>query len=170
LLIVLAVAATPLPGPAGVPLFLIGFALIGFPGKRRLTARVLRGKPVKFPHRPFALISFGLALAVAVVALPLARSRIPWVAASYQKGPVALAMLYGIAVAAIWLLVRATPHILNLLLRLIARGRHKVRPWLRRHHIRLLPPRWRRRLSHEPGIGPFRLREEILKFRRRKPR
>src|SRR5260221_2403532 len=34
------------PGPGGIPLFLIGFALISFPGKRRLTARVLKGKPI----------------------------------------------------------------------------------------------------------------------------
>ena len=47
-LILLSFAAGPLvPGPGGIPLFLIGFALISFPGKRRLTARVLRGKPVR---------------------------------------------------------------------------------------------------------------------------
>ena len=34
------------PGPGGIPLFLIGFAMITFPGKRRLTARVLRGRPL----------------------------------------------------------------------------------------------------------------------------
>jgi hypothetical protein len=130
----------------------------------------LRGKPVRFRHRPFALISFCVALAAAAVALPLARSRLQWVAASYDKGPVALAMLYGIAVTAIWLLARVSPHVLNLLLRLIARARHKVRPWLRRRHIRLLPPRWRKRLSHETGIGPFRIPEEILKFRRHRRR
>ena len=43
----LILAAPPLglllPGPGGLPVFLIGFALVTFPGKRRLTARVLRG-------------------------------------------------------------------------------------------------------------------------------
>src|SRR4051794_39837583 len=34
------------PGPGGIPLFLVGFAMITFPGKRRLTARVLRGRPL----------------------------------------------------------------------------------------------------------------------------
>src|ERR1041385_5155246 len=29
------------PGPLGFPLFLIGFGLVTFPGKRKLTARVL---------------------------------------------------------------------------------------------------------------------------------
>jgi hypothetical protein len=50
------VAGPLVPGPGGIPLFLIGFALISFPGKRRLTARVLRGKPVRFQRGPFVLI------------------------------------------------------------------------------------------------------------------
>src|SRR3954451_13184234 len=33
-----------LPGPGGIPLFLIGFALVTFPGKRQLTSRVMRGR------------------------------------------------------------------------------------------------------------------------------
>src|SRR3954462_2131444 len=42
-----------LPGPGGLPMFLIGFALITFPGKRHLTARVLRGIPVRRTSRAF---------------------------------------------------------------------------------------------------------------------
>ena len=41
------------PGPFGIPLFFIGFALITFPGKRGLTARVLKGKPIAPDSRPF---------------------------------------------------------------------------------------------------------------------
>src|SRR6266496_490602 len=41
------------PGPLGFPIFLIGFALITFPGKRRLTARVLRGKAVSRESKAF---------------------------------------------------------------------------------------------------------------------
>src|SRR5689334_23334480 len=41
LLILTAMVMGPLvPGPGGLPLFLIGFALITFPGKRRITARI----------------------------------------------------------------------------------------------------------------------------------
>ena len=171
LLIVLSFVAGPLvPGPGGIPLFLIGFALVWFPGKRRLTARVLRGKPVRFNSGPFVLISLGVALALAALAVPLARSRSQWVAAMYARGPFAAAALYVIAIALIWLVARVSPHVLNLLLRLIARARHTVRPWLRRHHIRLLPPRRRRRRPHEPGTGPLRLTDEILKFSRRRRR
>jgi hypothetical protein len=165
-LILLAFVAGPLvPGPGGIPLFLIGFALISFPGKRRLTARVLRGKPVRFNGGPFVLISLGIAVALAAVALAVARSRWRWVARQYASGPFRAAALYLIVVATIWLVARVTPNVLNILLRLSARIRRKIRPWLRRHHIHLLPPRWRRRLGHEPGIGPLRLPEEILKLR-----
>ena len=170
-LILLSFVAGPLvPGPGGIPLFLIGFALISFPGKRRLTARVLRGRPVRFSPRPFVLISLGVALVLAAVALPLVQSRSRWVAERYANGPFTAVALYLIAVALAWLVARSTPHVLNLLLRLVAAARHKFRPWLRRHRIRLLPPRWRRRRPHESGSGPFRLRDEILKFsRKRRP-
>jgi hypothetical protein len=164
-LILLAFTAGPLvPGPGGIPLFLIGFALVSFPGKRRLTARVLRGKPVRFASGPFVLISLGVALALAAVALSLLRSRSEWVASRYARGEFTAAALYLIAVAVIWVIARVTPHVLNLLLRVVAAARHKFRPWLRRHHIRLLPPRWRRRRAHEPGSGPLRIKDEILKF------
>src|SRR2546423_2953717 len=46
LFILTAMVMGPLvPGPGGLPLFLIGFGLITFPGKRRITARVLCGAP-----------------------------------------------------------------------------------------------------------------------------
>jgi hypothetical protein len=68
------------------------------------------------------------------------------------------------------MLARLFPHALNLLLRVVSRARRKFRPWLRRHRIRLLPPRWRTRHLHEAGSGPFRLKDEILKYTRRKGR
>src|SRR5690242_14835965 len=55
------------PGPFGVPMFLIGFALITFPGKRKLTARVLKGKPVPPDSRPFRRWLAGLALSLPAV-------------------------------------------------------------------------------------------------------
>jgi hypothetical protein len=167
-LILLSFVAGPLvPGPGGIPLFLIGFALISFPGKRRLTARVLRGKPVRLRTRPFALISLCVALTVAAVTVPVARSHSQWMAARSSPGPLADAMLYGVTIALIWLIVRVTPHVMNAALRLVARARRTFRPWLRHHRIRLLPPRWRRRHPHEPGKGPMRLTDEILRFSRR---
>src|SRR6476646_3617405 len=41
------VLGVTLPGPGGIPVFLIGFALVTFPGKRKLTSRVMRGRPLR---------------------------------------------------------------------------------------------------------------------------
>jgi hypothetical protein len=166
------VAGPLVPGPGGIPMFLIGFALISFPGKRRLTARVLRGRPFTVPAAPFAIISIGIALIVPLLALWLAGSYPKWFArlrgSAYASGPLAVAALYLTMSALIWIAARLSPHGLNGLIRLIARGRRKFRPWLRRHRINLLPPRWRPRHAHEPGQGPLRIKEEILKFRKKR--
>src|SRR5437868_1533953 len=45
------------PGPLGFPLFLIGFALVTFPGKRKLTARVLRGFRLRLEDRAYAIMA-----------------------------------------------------------------------------------------------------------------
>ena len=173
ILILAALVAGPLvPGPGGIPLFLIGFALISFPGKRRLTARVLRGKPVRFRHTPFALICTGVALILPALFVTFVPSRPRWIAKlradAVTRGSLAILALYSIGVVVVWGLARLTPHVLNLLLRIIAKARRKFRPWLRRHRIRLLPPRRRRRHPHETGIGPLRLKDEILKFGKRR--
>jgi len=165
-LIAASLVAGPLvPGPGGIPLLLIGFALVSFPGKRRLTARALRGRPVRFTPFPFAMISLAVALALPAIVLAVAPARLRgWMA----RGPAAVGALYVTGVAVVWLLARVSPHTLNFMLRLMARTRRRVRPWLRRHGIRLLPPRWRRRHAHEHGAGPLKVTEEILKFLKHK--
>src|SRR5215207_4439025 len=69
LLILSAMALGPLvPGPGGLPLFIIGFGLITFPGKRRITARVLSGAPIPPDSRAYrrgvAIVSLLLPAAV----------------------------------------------------------------------------------------------------------
>jgi hypothetical protein len=165
LLIVASFVAGPLvPGPGGIPLFLVGFALVNFPGKRRLTARVLRGRPVAFPRRLFLLVSLLVALAVPALALWVARSRSFRLVGREYLNALVPTVLYGVGAALTWLVARSSQWALNLALRLISKGRRRFRPWLRRHRVRLLPPRWRRRQGHEPGVGPLRLRDEILKY------
>jgi hypothetical protein len=171
-LILLSFVVGPLvPGPGGIPLFLIGFAMISFPGKRRLTARVLRGRPVKFRPVRFALICTLVATTGSALILIAARDRPKWLAeyraSAFERGPFAIAALYLIDTGIIWMIARSTPHVTNFMLRLVSRGRRKFRPWLRHHGIHLLPPRWRERRAHDPGTGPFRLKEEILKFARK---
>jgi linoleoyl-CoA desaturase len=174
LLILASFVAGPLvPGPGGIPLFLIGFALVNLPGKRRLTARVLRAKPIRFRSRAFGLAVLTASLAIPVVALPLARGRLSWLAEQYARAPTTVVAVHLLGVAVTWLTIQLSLRVTNLLLVLcVPRVRRRVRPWLRRRHIHLLPPRWRRRLPHERtheahGGGPLRLKDEILRFYRR---
>jgi len=141
------------PGPFGIPLFFIGFALITFPGKRALTARVLKGKPIAPHSRPFrravALMAL-LAPAVCIFYLNWkygvpghwTRHNDLWVGAVYSSASLAL-----------WFFGLPSVHIINHGLRFAPKIRRRVRPWMRRKGIDLLPPRRRpRRLN--PG-GPI---------------
>ena len=167
------VAGPLVPGPGGIPLFLIGFALVSFPGKRRLTARVLRGKPFRMPRRTYAFATLGLSMGMTALVwlFPawgwprwLARGR----AAPLRGGPYAGVVACSVTAVGIWMLLQVAPHAMNLALGVVARARHRFRPWLRRHRIRLLPPRWRPRLPHERGHEAFRLKDEILAFTKRR--
>src|SRR5688500_17121900 len=80
------VAGPLVPGPGGIPLFLVGFALVSFPGKRRLSARVLRGTPVRVPPAPFAVVSLGVALLVPVIVLVVGSSRSRWISSIAHSG------------------------------------------------------------------------------------
>jgi hypothetical protein len=159
------VAGPLVPGPGGIPLFLFGFALVSFPGKRRLTARVLRGRPIRFRARWFARILWMIALAASIAALTSTRVWRVWpLPQPAHSGAIGGAYLLGTVVA--WLALQLVVRVTNVILRLAPRARRRVRPWLHRHRIRLLPPRWRRRFAHEHGHGAYRLREEILKLGR----
>lgn len=167
-LILLSLVAGPLvPGPGGIPLFLIGFALITFPGKRRLTARVLRGRPIRPQARILILSIAGVALVVPALGLGIAGTRLDWLNGLYAHGPLARVGFYLLAVVIVGATLYAAVLLLNLLLRIMPPIRRRVRPWLRRHDVRLLPPRRRRRHPHEHGTGPLRLKDEILSFLKR---
>src|SRR2546430_2328800 len=56
------------PGPLGFPIFLIGFALITFPGKRRLTARFLRGRRLVLEARAYAVVALFVSIAIPGIA------------------------------------------------------------------------------------------------------
>lgn len=159
----LMVAAWPIgilvPGPGGVPLFLIGFALVTFPGKRRLTSRVLRGRIVPLDHRNFTRIALACAL--------LAPVALFWILVPKHLSPERLADwgAWGIAgacvgiIALAWLFARVTFRVLNAVIRIVPRIRRMIRPWMRDHGIRLLPPRVRRRMADAPDHE-----DEILTF------
>src|SRR5687767_991679 len=62
-----------IPGPGGLPIFLIGFALVTFPGKRHLTARVMRGIPVNRHTFAFRVTVAAIALLLPIIVLAYLR-------------------------------------------------------------------------------------------------
>ena len=146
---VLIVGAFPLgaliPGPGGIPLFLIGFGLVSFPGKRGITARVLRGRPVSRDSRAFqyAVAVLGALLPALAFAYLVKSGRIE-VRATRHFGLV-VAAAYAATAGALWWLGLHSYGLLNWLLARVPRMRRRVRPWLRRAGIDLLPPRRRKR-------------------------
>ena len=145
-LILTAIVMGPLvPGPGGLPVFFIGFGLITFPGKRRITARVLSGVPID-PHgkayrRGVALI--GVLLPAAVLIYLAYERLLPYRDA--PKAPWVYGAVYVITALLLWVFGWRSGALVNWLLRLVPRIRRKIRPWLRRKGIDLLPPRRRRR-------------------------
>lgn len=167
-LILLSLVAGPLvPGPGGIPLFLIGFALVTFPGKRKLTARVLRGRVIQLQRRALLLTIASVSLVVPALVLWLLGARLDWLERLHERGPLARVISYLLGVIVLGVASGGAILLVNLLLRAMPLIRRHVRPWLRKHRIRLLPPRRRRRHPHEHGTGPFRLKDEILSFLRR---
>lgn len=168
LLIVSAMALGPLvPGPGGLPLFLIGFGLITFPGKRRITARVLSGAPIDPASRAFRRGIASVAVFAPALAMAYLLYEFPWLRDGHRNTTTAYVGIY-IAVALLtWALGLHSIGLLNWLLRLVARGRRRIRPWLRRRGIDLLPPRRRRRRIVAGGPMTRDPDEEILSFHQR---
>jgi hypothetical protein len=133
------------PVPIGTPLFLIGFAMITLPGKRRLTSSALRGIPIRIYTRK----AFWWRAAISLLLPPAAL----WFLA-FQKWPVLhpsrmtfarLCTVYAIAIAGAWVLTWIMLRLINLVVSVLPRVRRRVRPWMRDHGINLLPPRRKRR-------------------------
>jgi hypothetical protein len=154
---ILMLAALPigfaLPGPFGFPIFLVGFALVTFPGKRRLTARVLRGRRLHIEDRAYAIVAGIVSILIPGIAFWIIavqfkyEERIRHIIATYapKKGVWVLSVI--IAVLLVWLVTRVSLKMLNGLLLLLPRFRRKFRPWLQKKGLKLLPPRRRRALE-----------------------
>lgn len=157
-----------IPGPGGIPLFLIGFALVTFPGKRQLTSRVLRGKRMDLQSKVAWYIAAALAMLIPPTALwVMAGQDMKAIGALFPRTRLLVACLIAATVVS-WLLVRLFMLALNVLIRGMPRARRFVRPWMRRRGIRLLPPR-RRRRTWAPGRtdGPLAVNDEIIEFHER---
>ena len=164
-LIVLSLAAGPLiPGPGGIPLFLIGFALVTLPGKRHFTARVLRGRRIAFRTKMFARITLAVAVAASVATLTSAQPWTAWRIEPAWARVLVVVLMYACGSAAAWLVIRLTLRLTNAVLGAVPRIRRRLRPWLRRHGVQLLPPRQSR---PAPGHKSHRFTDEILKLGKR---
>ncbi|HEX8915322.1 MAG TPA: YbhN family protein, partial [Humisphaera sp.] len=134
-----------LPGPGGIPVFIVGFAMVTFPGKRRLTARVLRGRQLDARLRAYRIFVVSAALVVPAVALVIIRVKWnPW-ARPHTSGLAAETFACYLAAAAVLAAALWNGRALNWFIRKVPRVRRKVRPWMRHRGIDLLPPRRSRR-------------------------
>ena len=173
----LIVSSVPLgaliPGPGGIPLFLIGFGLVTFPGKRRFTARVLRGKPI--PPRSLSyvitvsIISLGL---VAVATAYLRNHTISLELPTVEPGKllkeerwITLAVVLSVTVLIVGGIL-ARP-LVNKVIGTFPRIRRKIRPYLRRRGIDLLPPRRRQRIAVREGEPELATDPEIIEIHER---
>jgi hypothetical protein len=147
-----------LPVPGGLPLmFLIGFTLITFPGKRRLLSRVMRGTRLSVEPWPFAIVVIAISVMVTMAALWVAESKYEKLLSRVHLQWFDVVGVCLVAAAVSWCVLRFCLAGLNLSLRRVPRLRRYLRPRLRRRGINLLPPRrrdLRRRLSRPlPALG-----------------
>src|SRR4051812_29875054 len=139
-----------IPGPGGIPVFLIGFALVTFSGKRKLTSRVMRGRGLPIDMEVFTFLTAFFAIVVTSVLM--------WFLADWvnellqtihldprQKDATYAAIIAGLlatgllALGVMWLVMRLSLKVLNYILRGMPIVRRKIRPWLRKKGFNLLP-------------------------------
>ena len=133
------------PLPIGTPLFLIGVALITLPGKRRLTSGALRGIPIRIYTRKVFWWRLAISLLLPPVALWFLALKKHAVLHPSQMSLWESCVIYGITIAAAWILTWLALQAINGIVRFLPKVRRRVRPWLRKHGISLLPPRNRPR-------------------------
>ncbi|CAN5601533.1 hypothetical protein BH09PLA1_BH09PLA1_34670 [soil metagenome] len=152
------------PGPGGIPLFLIGFALVTFPGKRKLTTRVMRGVAVRFDPAYFTFLITVLSILITAGVLWFVKTRYEEQLQSADLKINAFQLLGVVALAAgiTWLTMRILLAALNWFLRRLPTLRRKIRPWLRKKGINLLPPR--RKRTETIGVTEDRPVDEVVTF------
>jgi glycosyltransferase 2 family protein len=154
-----------LPLPAGMPImFLIGFTLITFPGKRRLLSRVMRGTPMSVEPWPFAIVVIAISVSVTITALAVLTSKYDHLLRRLDLQWFHVLGVCFFAAGVSWCVLRLGLAGLNFWLRRVPKLRGSLRPWLRRRGINLLPPRLHRnKRASSPKRLPGRLpREEPI--------
>jgi hypothetical protein len=138
------VLGVAVPGPGGLPLFLIGFALVTFPGKRRLTARVMRGRRMQLESAFFTTITSFVSILVTGIIIAVLVAKYGNVIELYSIKPKSIIGLFVLAAAVTWLVTRLSLRVADWILRNMPRARRFIRPWLRKRGFNLLPPRRKR--------------------------
>ena len=164
---ILMLAALPigfaLPGPFGFPIFIIGFALVTFPGKRKLTARVLRGRRLNIETRYFAMVAGVLAILIPAIVMWIVavqyEETIRHLVETYTPKKSVFIVVPLLLIVLTWLVTRLSLKLLNGVLALLPTFRRKLRPWMRKKGFKILPPR-RRQVKDEPPLPE----DEILEI------
>jgi hypothetical protein len=137
------------PGPGGIPVFLIGFALVTFPGKRKLTSRIMRGRPLRLESAVFTIATATLSILITSALIWLFSVQYNDLIKHFHLADsvdliVALCGLCGLAFVVTWLVTRLMLQIVNVVLRGMPKVRRTIRPWMRKYGINLLPSRRKR--------------------------
>ena len=154
LILISPVLGAVIPGPGGFPAFIIGFALVTFPGKRKLTARFLRGRRFKIEDRAYAVVAAFLSIVIPGVALWIllvqmeAKAGLAHLVELYAPRKHVWVLTILLAVLLVWIVTRISLKLLNGMLALLPKFRRKFRPWMKRQGLKILPPR--RKKSPEP--------------------
>jgi len=159
------VLGVTLPGPGGIPLFILGFALVTFPGKRRLTSHVIRGRPIEVEPVFFTFLVTLISILITAGLLWFVKQRYEELLDRLHINFLNVPELLGIcalAAGVTWLVMRLALMVLNFVLRRVPGIRRKIRPWLRKKGINLLPPR--RTPGARPGVTLDRPVDEIIEF------
>ncbi len=154
------------PGPGGIPVFLIGFALVTFPGKRKLTSHFLRGRPVLIEASIFVAFTTIVSIAVIGFIIWFAGERYTALMAYFNLDPKTSTPGFVAAVAGACVLAALITYgvmklsllFVNRLIRVIPRIRRMARPFLRKWGIVLLPP------SKRSADGETKVDGEILEL------
>jgi uncharacterized membrane protein YbhN (UPF0104 family) len=169
ILILLSFALGPMPGPGGIVVFLVGFGMIWFPGKRRLVARIFRGIPFNLNalFLQFVTVILAAVAPLGVMGWFVWRDKGRW--HGIPLGALLWLGVYTALCALAWLLFQALLIAGNYAVTFTPRMRRAVRPWLRRRGIDLLPARRRQRGRHPDGT-PARNPSETEEIVRIHPR
>lgn len=167
LMLLAPVIGIAIPGPGGIPIFLLGFALASIPGKRKMTSHVMRGRPVRVNPALFIGITTFVTVAASAAIIWYFSARFKQIIeylnlTSDEKGRY-VALVFALclfAAIAAWVGIRLGVIALNLFLRTLPKARRLIRPWLKSHGIALLPPR-RKTLADD---GSHANENEILEF------